>query len=336
MSFDIKTEAEDFFSALRPLIPKVIEIAHLCYNEVLIKDGRIKKGEYDKSKGLQGLFVSELRISDERRGFELKGVAFASTPLVEDLEDSINAIQNLLTKLNLYDTVPFPDEKLSAHIVIEHMFFPPGVFSISIGVGRYRDQKYRGHITVSYDTIVYDLEEAKSHLRETAIIRTQTYEKLLQSVQKARTNNEKKESLENLVSLMVKDLQGFDVKHIDKGGIDNEVDIFVINESNDIFLKQLGTPVLIECRNWNRPMPAKAIRDFGGKLRDKNVSTGIIVSLKGVTGDENKAAKVSIRTFLSRDKIRIIVLEEEDLRKVARGESFRALLRNKYYEIMTY
>lgn len=78
-------------------------------------------------------------------------------------------------------------------------------------------------------------------------------------------------------------------------------------------------------------MPAKAIRDFGGKLRDKNVETGILISMKGVTGTENTAAKASIRTFLTRDKIKIIVFDEEDLRRIIRGTSFRSFLRDKYY-----
>jgi len=336
MSFEFKTKSNDFFDALRPLVPKAIEIAHICYEQVLIKDGRIKEGEYDKTQGLTGLFVSELDISQKGSGFKLEGRAFGSTPQIEDLDRAVNAIQDYLSILGLYNPVPFPDECLEARIVIETMFFSPGAFSILMHVSRSMDGEYYGDIIVSYEVIVSDVEDAKSHLTETALIRNQKYEELFRIVQKAESNDEKKVALENFVSLLVKDLPGFEVRYIDKRGIDNEIDIYVVNESQDNFLMQLSNPVLIECRNWSQPMPANAIRDFAGKLRDKSVNTGIIVSIKGVTGTEHTAAKASIRTFLSRDKIKIIVFDEKDLEKVVEGESFRSLLRDKYYELMTY
>ena len=174
MAFDFETESEDFFGALKPLIPKAIDIAHSCFEQVLIKENRIKAGEYDKKKGSKGIFVSSLEITDENYGFNFKGVAFSSTPEVNELEEKIGQIQNLLSSLGVYDPAPFPDEDLQARIVIENMPFFSGVFSILLETRRYRDRKYRGYIIVSYEDIISNLEEA-ARLIETAMKRSPIY-----------------------------------------------------------------------------------------------------------------------------------------------------------------
>jgi hypothetical protein len=174
MAFDFETESEDFFGALKPLIPKAIDIAHLCFEQILVKENRIKAGEYDKKKGSQGIFVSSLKIRDERYGFNFEGVAFSSTPTIDELEEKIGEIQDLLLSLGVYNPAPFPDEDLQARIVIENMPFFSGVFSILLGAQRYSDEKYRGYIIVSYEDIISNLEEA-THLIETAMKRSPTY-----------------------------------------------------------------------------------------------------------------------------------------------------------------
>jgi len=178
MPFHLETESENFFGALTPLIPIAVDIAHLCFEQILIKEKRIK-GEYDKKKAVKGgIFVSSFKIWDESYGFNLKGVAHSSAPGVEELEDKIDEIQHLLSSLGVYDPNPFPDENLRAHIIIENIHFFSGVFSISLNVRRYRDRKYRGNIYVTYENMVSDLEEA-SRLIETAIKAIQDISKLL-------------------------------------------------------------------------------------------------------------------------------------------------------------
>lgn len=117
--------------------------------------------------------------------------------------------------------------------------------------------------------------------------------------------------------------------------MDGELDLLIINECKQRTLEEMATPILVECRNWNKPMPAKAVRDFAGKVRDKNIETGIIISMKGVTGSEKTDAKEVIRTFLTRDKIKILVFDEDDLEKIAKGTKFFGLLKSKFYEIRT-
>ena len=160
--------------------------------------------------------------------------------------------------------------------------------------------------------------------------------KLLERVRSASTNKEKKETLTELTKIIIKTVDGFEISYEDKRGLDSEFDLMVINECKQRTLEEMGTPLLVECRNWSVPMPAKAIRDFGGKLRDKNIQTGIIVSMKGVTGSEKTDAKEAIRTFLARDNINMLVFDENDLEKIVEGKKFAELLRRKFYDIRTY
>jgi len=160
--------------------------------------------------------------------------------------------------------------------------------------------------------------------------------KLLEQVRFASTNKEKKETLTKLTKRIINMIDGLEISYEDTRGLDSEFDLMVINECKQRTLEEMGTPFLVECRNWSFPMPAKAIRDFGGKLRDRNIQTGIIVSMKGVTGSEKTDAKEAIRTFLTRDNINILVFDENDLEKIVEGKTFAELLRSKFYNIRTY
>lgn len=159
---------------------------------------------------------------------------------------------------------------------------------------------------------------------------------LLEQTRSASTNKEKKETLTELTKRIIRANDCLEISYEDTRGLDSEFDLMVINECRQRTLEEMGTPVLVECRNWSVPMPAKSVRDFGGKLRDKNIQTGIIVSMKGVTGSEKTDAKEAIRTFLTRDNISILVFDENDLEKMVEGRKFTDLLRRKFYTIRTY
>ncbi|MGD0449939.1 MAG: restriction endonuclease [Candidatus Bathyarchaeia archaeon] len=335
--FDIEsTNSEDFFQALLPLIPRAIEVGHACYEQVLIKDGRIEEGEYDKAKGLEGLYVSSMEISDDSAGFSLKGRAFASTPIVKDLENTLLNLRDYLLTLGVYDPKPCKGHHdLFCSLVIETMFFMPGSFRINLVVRKLHDETYEGSVGVSYETLVNDIIEAKSHLTESKRIRDQTYEEMLKKVKDAETTDEKKKTLESFANILFTDA-GFEVKYISKRGIDSEVDLFVINESKDNFKMQLGNPIIVECKNISEPATSSIIRNFQTKLMDKAAFTGVLFSLKGITGSNDaQNAKAAIRTSLIARNTRIIVIDGNDLEKVAQGESFLSVLREKFYELST-
>lgn len=216
----------------------------------------------------------------------------------------------------------------------------------SVGIKR----KFEGITVLPVTTLVASIESGKMEcFRCKSVFRSfaeyyahkceelAQLKRLLDQVRSASTNKEKKEVLERFTARIVETTDGFEISHKDKRGLDSEIDLMVINECKQRTLEEMGTPLLVECRNWSVPMPAKAIRDFGTKLKDRNIQTGIIVSTKGVTGNEKTDAKEAIRIFLTRDNIKILVLDEKDLQKIADGKMrFAEMLRKKFYDIRAY
>lgn len=178
----------------------------------------------------------------------------------------------------------------------------------------------------------HSLQEYYSHECKELV----TLKEQLERVRAASTNKEKKDALEGFVEKIIKKTKGLDVLSKDTRGLDSEIDLLIMNECRQRTLEEMGTPFLIECRNWSEPMPAKAIRDFGSKLRDKHIHTGVIVSMKGITGTERTDAKEAIRTFLTRDNIIMLVFDENDLQMITQGTQFIELLKKKFYELRTY
>jgi len=74
-----------------------------------------------------------------------------------------------------------------------------------------------------------------------------------------------------------------------------EVDTVLRNRGQDSFWGRLGHLVAVECKNWQRPVGAKEIRDFQGKLRDIGVRVGFYVSVCGLSGNDRRDAALLLR-----------------------------------------
>lgn len=154
---------------------------------------------------------------------------------------------------------------------------------------------------------------------------------MLYDVDHASTNNEKKRTLEAFVKRAISKGPGFEVTGEDVRGPDNEIDLKVANEGKHPFLRTLGTPIIVECRNTAGPVEAKSIRDFGGKLIGESVNTGLLVARKGVTGKEGRDALEAIRTLRLAQKVNILVFDDTDLVLLANGKKVIDLLRMEFY-----
>ncbi len=62
------------------------------------------------------------------------------------------------------------------------------------------------------------------------------------------------------------------------------------------------------------------------------VTTGLLITLNGITGDKNKDARLLIREYRQKG-IGIVVIENEDLLEMANGIHPSDKIREKYYEI---
>jgi Restriction endonuclease len=96
----------------------------------------------------------------------------------------------------------------------------------------------------------------------------------------------------------------------------------------------LGDYILVECKNWERPVGAHEVKKFGHDVRAASCESGIIAAKNGITGRERDDARYTIRRLYHRDGIVLIVLDASDLdRLVSRRVLLADLLVTKYEEI---
>jgi hypothetical protein len=156
----------------------------------------------------------------------------------------------------------------------------------------------------------------------------ETFDALLQAVDDATTNDEKKKSLENLAAALVTGMPSWRCKYTNLVTRSAEVDI-VVEQVGDTptALSEFGRYALVECKNWRKPVDAKHIRDFIGKMRNANVRLGIVFSTKGVTGEgQGTDALREIQQAYFKEQIALVVISRDDFRACADPEKFLALV----------
>jgi hypothetical protein len=151
-------------------------------------------------------------------------------------------------------------------------------------------------------------------------------------VERASSNMAKKNTLENLANYLFTTLDGFTVIERNCRGPSEEIDLLVTNESPDVFLAQLGTPLAIECRYRKTPAGSKDIRDLKGKLDDIGLKSGILITLKGVSG--NKFDAISVIRDARKTGKSIIVISMEDLVSISDGKDPIKAIKDCYHKII--
>lgn len=158
------------------------------------------------------------------------------------------------------------------------------------------------------------------------------FKEALEKARTATTNDAKKRSLEDLAEVIIKQIKGLEVIDRDRRSSAEEIDLLISNESKEVFWSRLGSPFLLECKNWAIPVGSKEVRDFVGKIESVGVTTGILITLNRITGDQYKDAKLLIRERRQK-RMHILVLEKDDLFEIAGGVHPSDKIREKFYEI---
>lgn len=316
-----------------------LDIAYKVASRVHKLEGSAFKDAIDLSSPifLENLVVDEL----EKRGFEITPESTANDSRLDLLADlngkkigielkaydrsviPAQVIENLgKSRANLDELILITSANLSNEAIEVAEKLDVRIITVDkIGhIGRIlkaRDQKLR--------LIPHILEKDVKEFGE-------SFKEVLERTKNATTNDEKKKSLEDLAEIIVKQIDGLEVLDRNLRSSAEEIDLLVGNESKEIFWVRLGSPILLECKNWAVPVGSKEIRDFAGKMESTSVTTGILVTPSGVTGDEFRDARLKIRE--NRQKGRhIVVIENEDLLEIANGIHPSDKIREKYYEI---
>jgi len=111
-----------------------------------------------------------------------------------------------------------------------------------------------------------------------------------------------------------------------------DYDVICSMEGFDVdFRSEFGRYFVCECKDWAKPADFTTIAKFCRVLDSVKSKFGILFSKKGISGQGTAkyADRELIKVFQDRGMV-IVVINENDLREVAKGKNFINLLRSKY------
>lgn len=138
--------------------------------------------------------------------------------------------------------------------------------------------------------------------------------------------------LEVFASLAFGALPAARTKRKDRGTF--ETDVLVDLSDNSLLAPRFGRLVLVECKDWNKRLDVTIPSKLLAALNLAGCTTGIIFSKKGLTGRDKQTAatKMAIASFMKLG-VSILVLDQEDINTISRGQGLASLLIQKQIEL---
>lgn len=135
-----------------------------------------------------------------------------------------------------------------------------------------------------------------------------------------RQNTRKGRSLERLMAYLFLSGGGFQVK-TNVSTFDEELDLVVRNlATTNPMLGEFGRYMLVECKNIKGTVDAKTVRDFASKVVSHSCRTGILISKRGYSGQQESSAARDARLAMikahQRHQVIIIPLNFSHLRDI--------------------
>jgi hypothetical protein len=122
-------------------------------------------------------------------------------------------------------------------------------------------------------------------------------------------------------------------------GFSCEHDVVVGQRPGQVYTLPGGSnALLIECKNYGKPISVEPVGYFLARLQYTGASLGLLVAKSGISNNKAQGDEANARAFLlgfcQRENIACLVVTREDLEGLLSGGSFRALLDEKYEEFM--
>lgn len=243
-------------------------------------------------------------------------------------------IEDYLTNEATYSNLP-------AYKVLrgEHNISDTYLNNLIQGIKTYK-ARYAGDPFLRPELIYLDYATNPKNLERSSIcdFDIRLAKQLMNRVEQAKTAAEKGSSYEILLSYLFASTPGFEVlRNINT--YDAQIDILIRNlQKNDPLLNEFGKYIIVECRNIEDKIDAKAIRDFSVKVFQASCNSGILVSKKGVTGENEQQAardaRMAILKVHQRQGVVIVPLTSAHIELITQGQvSLLDVLVSEYEKI---
>jgi hypothetical protein len=92
-----------------------------------------------------------------------------------------------------------------------------------------------------------------------------------------------------------------------------EIDVALWNEKSRFGLNFLPNVILVECKNWSRPVSSIEVSWFCQKLASRGQKFGILIANNGITGNPNEltASHNTLAHHLSQERTVIVITRTE-------------------------
>ena len=115
----------------------------------------------------------------------------------------------------------------------------------------------------------------------------------------------------------------------------HELDVIFNNDTRNSDLYFLDYAIITECKNTGSPVSSAQAGWFIRKLQDRFATSGILISLSGITGERDGVSNAhsEIMNALTRDNIRILVIKREDILAFRTTDDLVQLLQRKLMKL---
>jgi Restriction endonuclease len=154
----------------------------------------------------------------------------------------------------------------------------------------------------------------------------------------ARHRQQKGRALEDVVCDLLGRVPGVEVakRNVLNVAGTEEVDILFWNRRLAEGFYHLETPFLVECKNWDTPVPAREIVNFSHLMEMRACRDGILVAATGIAGTPGTLTEAyfEISAALAKGR-RILVINRADILSFRHTDEIVELLKLKILELTT-
>jgi ActR/RegA family two-component response regulator len=151
------------------------------------------------------------------------------------------------------------------------------------------------------------------------------------AVQTEPDANRKGKLLEDLMVLILNTIHGFQQASPRRRNELEEIDILIRNESTDPLWTKEGPCLLVECKNWSKPVGVPELRDFFYKLEHRygRCRLGLFVAPGGFA----ETFKTELLTRRSREHL-VILLGPDELSELVESHDRNEFLKKRYADAL--
>lgn len=160
---------------------------------------------------------------------------------------------------------------------------------------------------------------------------------LLQRGDGAATRPEQGQAMEDLVSYVFGSVPGITItmRNALNAFESEEIDVAFWNDIDSQGFSFLPRIILVECKNWSRPVGSDEVAWFERKLRARGLSFGILVAARGITGDPaSRTAAHEIVAAALREQRQIVVFDREELNALTHSDDLVVRIKEKLCELV--